>query len=140
MNPMDHDSPCKLLVAQRLLSVKKTDHSWFFDFDAVSLATESAWRLIQQGRVVVGSEDHEQWFGLAEPLDAARVVLSRAGELGVEAAQVATDSGDLTIQFPGRIHLQLLQLSCGYEAWRLSADDGEWICMGGGRIDRLPRA
>jgi hypothetical protein len=57
----------------------------------------------------------------------------------VEAASVAADSGDLTIQFPGGIYLQLLQLSSGYESWRLSTDSGESICIGGGSIAHFPR-
>ena len=139
MKPTEPGPHGKPLIGRQLLSVEKKDYTWFFGFGVgVSLATESPWRLIEQSRIVVSSEDHDQQFGLPAPVDAAREVLSRAAGRTVEVASVAADSGDLMIQFPGQLYLQLLQLSSGYESWRLSADGGETICMGGGSIARFP--
>jgi hypothetical protein len=141
MKPEETDTYAKPLVGRQFLSVEKKDYSWFFGFGSgVSLATESPWRFIEQGRVVVGSEDHGQQFGLPAPVDAARDLQSRAAGRTVEAASVASDSGDLMVQFPGPAYLQLLQLSSGYESWRLSVDGGESICMGGGDIAHFPRS
>lgn len=141
MKPEETDTHAKPLIGRQLLSVEKKDYSWFFGFGAgVSLATESPWRLIEQGRIAVSSEDHGQQFGLPAPVDAAREVLSRAAGRTVEAASVASDSGDLMVQFPGRVYLQQLQLSSGHESWRLSVDGSESICMGGGSIAHFPRS
>jgi len=141
MNPTQPDSHAKPLIGRQLLSVEKKDYTWFFGFgDGTSLATESPWRLIDQNRIVVGSEDHDQQFGRPAPLDATREVLSCAGGLRVEAASIAAGSGDLSIRFCGGTYLQLLQLSVGFESWRLSTEGGEIICTGGGNIAHCPRS
>jgi len=141
VNRTEPDPNAKPLVGRQLLSLEKKDYTWFFEFGgSVSLATESPWRFIDQGCIVVSSEDHGQQFGLPAPVNAAREVLSRAAGLTVEAAWVVTESGDLIIQFPGQVFLQLLQLSSGYESWRLSADGELSICMGGGSIAHFPRS
>ncbi len=140
MNTVTPDPAAMRLAGRQLLTVEKKDWTWFFRFgDGASLATESPWRLIAKGRIVVSSEDHDQQFGMPAPVDAEREVLSRAGSLTVEAASVSADAGDLTISFSGGTYLQLLQLSSGYESWRLSVDGSESICIGGGSISHLPR-
>ena len=128
------------LVGQRLLSVEKIDYSWCFDFSGeVSLATESSWRLINEDRIVVTSEDHGHQFGLPEPVDAARVLSSMVGRTA-EGAAIDASSGDLIIEFSGRVRLQLLQMSFGYESWRLSVRGSETICTGGGEIVHFRQA
>jgi len=132
-------SSCGVLVAQQLLVVEKRDHSWSFGFSGnVSVSTESPWRLINEDRIVVTSEDDGHQFGLSEPVDAASRLLSSIVGRTVEAAASDASSGDLTIEFDGRARLQLLQMSCGYESWRLSAPGIEVICTGGGEITRFP--
>jgi len=127
------------LIGRQLLSLEKKDFSWFFAFGpGVTLTTESPWRLLDQGRIVVSSEDHGHQFGLPAPVDAGLRVLSRAAGRTVEAASVASDSGDLILQFSGHVFLELLQLSSGYESWRLLVNGSESICMGGGSIEHFP--
>lgn len=141
MKPNQPDTHTKALVGRHLLSLEKKDYSWFFGFGgAVCLATESPWRLIEQGRIAVSSEDHGQPFGLPMPVDAAREALSRVADRTVQEASIAADSGDLTIRFPGHVHVQLLQLSSGYESWKLSIDGSDIICTGGGAIAHYPRS
>ena len=140
MSATELDPHANPLIGRHLRSLEKKDYTWFFGFGAgVSLATESPWRLIERDLIVVSSEDQDQQFGLPAPVDAAREVLSRAADRTVESASVAAGTGDLTIQFPGKMCLHLLQLSSGYESWRLSADGRETICMGGGSIAHFPR-
>lgn len=140
MKSDEFDLHAKPLIGQQLLSVEKANHSWCFDFGAgIALATEAPWRLIERGRIVVSSEDHGHQFGLPGPVDAPQEVLSRTTDRAVEAASVTAYSGDLVIQFPGQLCLQLLQLSSGYESWGLLADGGESICMGGGSIEHFPK-
>ena len=141
MTPDNADIHAKQLIGRKLLSIEMKDYSWLLEFDAgASLVTESPWRLIEQGRIAVSSGDHGQQFGLTAPMNAARAVMSRVGGRTVEAASIASDSGDLMLEFQGRTCLQLLQLSSGYEAWRLSIDGNESICMGGGNIAHFPRS
>lgn len=139
---MNFDQPgscSKLLVGRRLLSVEKKEWTWFFAFDGdTMLTTESPWRLAIEGQVRMTSEDDGHQFGHSEPVDAETAI--RSGVVGrhVEAASICPTSGDLTIDFSGRTQLQLLQMSSGYEAWRLSSREGETICLGGGRLAQLP--
>src|SRR5687768_6552513 len=119
-------SSCGVLVAKQLLVVEKRDYTWFFGFSGnVSVSTESPWRLINEDRIVVTSEDDGHQFGLSEPVDAASRLLSSIVGRTVGAAAIDASSGDLTIEFDGRARLQLLQMSCGYESWRLSAPGSE---------------
>ncbi len=122
------------LVGNPLCSVEKKDYSWFFVFaEQTSIVTESPWRFIVPESIVVTSEDHGQPFGLPQPVDAARGVLSRTGSLLVTAASIHPTTGDLTERL-GDLELQFLQMSSGYEAWRLFHQGTEIICTGGGDI------
>lgn len=139
MNPEGTNSYCSPLVGEQLRSVEKRDFSWFFGFSGeVSLATETFWRLINEDRIVVTSEDHGHQFGLPEPVDAASVLSSIVGR-SVEGAGIDASSGDLTIEFSGHVRLQLLQMSGGYESWRLSCLGSETICAGGGKLVHFPK-
>ena len=123
------------LIGHQLMSVEKKDYSWFFRFDGdVSVATDSPWRLFNEVRIVVTSEDDGHRFGLPDPVNAASIALSTIVGRKVESAVISECSGDLTIEFSGRAQLQLLQMSGGYESWRLIAGDSETICMGGGEL------
>jgi hypothetical protein len=134
------DSYVKPLIGQQPMSVAKLDHSWFFRFGCdITVATESTWRLINEGRVVVTSEDHGHQFGLPEPVDASSVQSGTVG-VTVEAAAISASTGDLNVEFSGRAQLQLLQTSSGHESWRLSVQGTETICMGGGEECALSKA
>jgi hypothetical protein len=131
----------RLLIGQALRSVEKHDFTWCFSFTGgVSLATDAEWRLIDGGRVVTSSDDHGRQFGLPAPVDAARNAAERAAGRTVETASVLPEAGDLVVRFGDRLELQLLQLSCGHESWRLTAAGGEHVCTGGGAIVFVPRA
>jgi hypothetical protein len=133
------DSYSNPLIGHQLVSVEKKDYSWFFGFDSdISVATESPWRLINEDRIVVTSEDHGHRFGLANPVDAASILMSAMDGRRVEAGVISECSGDLIIEFSGSAQLQLLQLSAGYESWRLIVGDSETICLGGGELAHFP--
>jgi hypothetical protein len=130
------DSFSRQLVGRRLQSLEKRDYSWFFGFaDDLSVVTESPWRLIADDRIATTSEDNGHQFGLPEPVDAAENVLRRTSGQSVTAAAIDPDTGDLSIEFSGMARIQLLQMSSGYEAWRIYAPAAEFVCTGGGDID-----
>jgi hypothetical protein len=139
VNEAENDSCCRPVIGRQLVEVEHRDHSWFFRFgDDLSIATESPWRLLDVERIVVTSEDHGHRFALPEFVDAATRVRSLVAGRSVEAASISRSSGDLTIEFGGQVQLELLQMSAGYESWRLSSRSGETICLGGGRIVHHP--
>lgn len=139
MQPEELEQYTNSLVGRQLISFEKKDWSWFFRFSGdISVATEESWRLILENRIFVTSEDHDQLFGLSEPVDAVSRVLSSIADRTVSAAVVSASTGDLTIEFSGQVKLQFLQMSGGYESWRLSVQGTEIICMGGGKIVLFP--
>jgi len=140
MDPPPDTSEVEQLVGQSLRSVEKKGYTWFFEFaDDIAIATESPWRFMNAEAIVVTSEDHGHPFGLPTPVDAAERVLSGAAEQTVIAASIGRATGDLSIEFGHRLRLQLLQMSCAYESWRLHIRGSETICTGGGAIVYFPR-
>ena len=110
-------------------------YTWFFEFaDDIAISTESPWRFMSAEGIVVTSEDHGHQFGLPAPVDAAERVLARVTGQAVVAASIIRRTGDLSIEFDQQLHLQFLQMSCGYESWRLHIRGNETICTGGGDI------
>ncbi len=123
------------LIGHALRSVEQRDYSWFFVFgDDMSVATEAPWRFITTDRILVTSEDHGHQFGLPAPVDAGARVMSRMDGLRISAAAVHNITGDFTVYFGQEIYLQFLQMSCGYESWRLYIRGAATVCMGGGEI------
>ena len=121
------------LHGQSILSIEKKDYTWFFRFSGGDvLATESPWRLMMSDGISVTSEDHEHQFGLPSPVDTAKRVSDGLGTDEICEAKHDPQTGDLYLRFTGGRCLHFLQLSCGYEAWRLYMGDREYICMGGG--------
>jgi len=138
MNAPGVDSYSKPLVGTTLLSLEKRNYSWFFRFsNDVLLATESSWRFLNSERIVVTSEDHEHQFGLAAPVDAAASVLAGVAQAPVADATITHRTGDLVVDFGNGARLQYLQMSGGYESWRLYTFGTETICTGGGEITSL---
>lgn len=129
------DQYLRPLTGNEVVSVDKLDYSWFVRFGpGITVATESVWRLIREGRIVLTSADHGHQFGLPEPVDAeASLWVSLRGRR-VTAAEIDPSTGDLTIDLGVGMRLQFLQTSLGYESWRLSAQRAETICGGGGEI------
>lgn len=135
MTDSDWDKCTGPLLGALLISVERLDQSWILTFGGdITLATETLWRLIDAGRIVVTSEDHGHQFGLPEPVDAAGRLWSSVCGRTVVTASVSPSSGDLTIAFGEGTELQLLQTSSGYESWRLSVRGCETVCVGGGKI------
>jgi hypothetical protein len=70
-----------------------------------------------------------------QPVDAVERVLSKLNGQTIVKADCNADNGDLFLDFSGDQYLQFLQMSGGYESWRLRINDIEHICVGGGRMD-----
>ena len=139
MDEPDNNSYCKPLIGLRLRSVEANDPVWSFVFaDDISILDVAPWRLLDGERIVVTSEDHGHPFGLPAPVDAAERVLAVISSKAVVAAYITRITSDLIIDFGGHVHLQCLQMSCGYESWRLVVRGSETICTGGGGIAHFP--
>lgn len=128
------------LVGQSLTLVRKEDRSWSFLFSGGdALFTEEPWRLMGPNGILAASEDDQEKFGLPDSVDSLNQVTDALVGMPVIAARHDPRSGDLRVEFPDGRTLEFLQLSGGYEAWRLHLRDTEFICLGGGALAEFPR-
>jgi hypothetical protein len=126
------------LVGRRLKDVEKRDCSWFFVLDdGNTIATESVWRLITPQRIVVTSEDEGQSFGLTVPVNAAQRMKDSLGQSKIVRFELKEPTSDLLLHFSNDQIIEFLNLSCGYEGWRMTHGSQEIICMGGGGLTEL---
>jgi hypothetical protein len=124
------------ILNRKILSVEKKDYSWFFNLgEGITIGTESAWRLIAANKTRLTSDDDGQKFGLPQPIDAEKEVSSLLNSDPITKASFDKNTGDLFLFFSDDKILQFLQLSSGYESWRISYPGKEIICLGGGKID-----
>lgn len=131
---------CSELVGQSLTLVRKDGRTWSFHFNGGDLiATEEPWRLMTPQGIHVSSDDHFESFGLPDPIDAGLRVFGALSEFPIQNARRDPRTGDLLIEFPDGRTLQFLQLSSGYESWRLHLSAAEFICLGGGALAEFPR-
>jgi hypothetical protein len=81
------------------------------------------WRLIQNGRAIFSSFDHQHKYGLPAPID-AKIQLS-----GILNGQICQEvlfdrrTADLTLVFGGTTELQVFNFT-GYEMWEIQFPDG----------------
>jgi hypothetical protein len=126
------------LKGKSLANVEKKDFTWFFTFaQGGSVATESFWRLVTSERLVVASGDHDQIFGLKEPVNAAKRVMATVGVKKTIDYSCSEVCSDLILCFDDKIQLQFLNLSGSYESWRATNDNVQVMCLGGGRLSKF---
>ncbi len=127
----------KWMIGRSVTEVEKKDYTWFFRFDdGTVIGTEDSWRLIANGRIAITSEDHGHQFGLDSPVDAAAVVKAKTNGKTVGRTLVDNNTGDLTL-FMESTFLTFFCLSAGYEAWRITHGETEFICKGGGKVVKI---
>ena len=134
----DRMTPCLSHLHGQTLSDVSFDpdtQEWVFTFTGQrALRVAAPWRLVFEGRIVIGCEDDGHLFGLEAPVDAKERV-ARAVE-GQEVAEAAVNNvGDLDLRFRAGSTLQVFNVSCGYEGWQLFGPAGrQVVAQGGGRV------
>lgn len=110
--------------------------TWVFRFKpGVSLEVRTPWRVIGEGRIKLGYQDHGQWFGLPQPVDGISRAMELLRDRPIREFSVATVSADATIDFGDGILLEIFNSSAGYEGWEMGDLEGrQIIAMGGGDI------
>jgi hypothetical protein len=109
---------------------------WYFTFSgAHRLNVQCPWRIISENRIVLGSCDHAQKFGLPAPLDgvaeSSRLLKGKA----VQSVRTREDVGDINLEFDDGTVFEVLNPSSGYEGWSLSGKSGMLVvAMGGGEL------
>lgn len=114
------------LANRRILKIElASPDNWVFAPDGGgAIVSYGPWRLVENGRVVLSSLDHEQKFGLAAPIDAARHASTIIGGRVISDAEVRAAPGDLIIRFADGLCLEVLALSSGYDSWQVISPGG----------------
>ncbi|OGU19937.1 MAG: hypothetical protein A2580_02910 [Hydrogenophilales bacterium RIFOXYD1_FULL_62_11] len=109
---------------------------WSFSFEpGIGIGVECPWRLLQDGRVAISSEDHLQQYGLPAPLDAAAVASDRLSSRSVTRVEVRDGTADLILELGGSLRLEIIPISSGYESWGVSTPSGfQVVAQGGGQL------
>ena len=127
------------------LECTKIDHpsDWYwqivFGDSKVTFGLECPWRLLLNGSIKFGHEDHAQIFGLPKPIDGPQRCLDILGTSCVVTAVLSPSTSDVSISFDNGAQLQIFNFSCGYEGWSCSFSGLELIAMGGGELATTER-
>jgi hypothetical protein len=81
------------------------------------------WRLILNGKARRSSFDHQQRYGLPEPIDAVRELQGHIEGQLVTDAQLDKETGDLVFEFGANIKLQVFNFTA-YEIWEIRFSNG----------------
>jgi hypothetical protein len=81
------------------------------------------WRLIQDGRAILSSFDHQKKYGLAAPIDAKAQLSNRLKEKICLDVHFDSETADLTLVFGETTKLQVFNFT-GYEVWEIGFPDG----------------
>jgi hypothetical protein len=92
-------------------------------FEDGSMLRADYWRLFVDGKAGVSSFDHQQKYGLPQPIDSALYLQQALEGKRVADARLDAKSGDLLFCFDGEIELQVINVT-GYEVWEFSCSDG----------------
>lgn len=112
------------------------EDAWDLNFNChtADLNIYCPWRLVGNGSVLLAGSDHEQNFGLPEPVDVAAEAL-RLLNGKVEEASIDETTADLRIDFAGGIRVDVFNDSGGHEGWTFADRRGlKLVAQGGGQI------
>jgi hypothetical protein len=123
------------LAGHRMTSVEQREFDWAFAFSTdVYLSAGCPWRVLVDDGIALTNSDDGQQFGFPEPIIGEEEVRRLLVEKHIQRIAIHSDTGDLSIFFDCCIILEVLNMSCGYEGWHLSAGDTEVIALGGGKL------
>ena len=124
------------LAGKSFIGTKRGEFDWSFQFsDKAFMSTEGPWRILCNGRIALGSNDHAQKFGLSEPVDGVVECHHLLDKKRVLEICVRQDTGDLTVKFTQDTILEILNISSGYEGWSLGDGAGLLaVATGGGKL------
>ena len=125
------------LKGQTLLGLDRraAPTNWIFRFGPDCWLSLGTWRVVKDGRVAVAADDHAQLFGLREPVDAVDRVQALISGRVVVKASLASETGDLRVEFDNGGRLETFTDSCGYETATIQlGKDRQIVVLGGGSI------
>jgi hypothetical protein len=126
------------LIGHSVTSILHREYDWLLAFDRHALIVIGClWRLLEDGRICLTSNDNSQQFGLPAPVDAAQEANNRLFGMTVESVELREETLDLRLTFNSGQILEVLPDSAGYEAWDVSNETERFIAVGGGDLSVL---
>jgi len=125
------------LNGHSLVSIVRRDHDWLMSFDqGITLRIECPWRILREGRIIFGNDDHGQQFGLPQPIDGVVFCKTLLMQSAIERVALHDGTADLEIGFGDKITLEVVNSSSGYEGWILEemANNLVVVAQGGGSV------
>lgn len=109
--------------------------SWKFDFEGKTVVqVYCPWRILLSTGIALGNGDHEQKFGLPNPIDAQQEA-QRLLSGKVVKITVRTKTADLFVEFETGACLEVFNSSSGFEGWECSDKGGLLaVARGGGEF------
>jgi hypothetical protein len=109
-----------------LNSFENSDHE-YADVELTSAngsrVKASYWRLLEGGRQFISSFDHQQKYGLPDPIDAKNELRKKAIGKMVLSAVIENKAGDTHFELSDSLELQVFNFT-GYENWTVYFQDG----------------
>jgi len=126
-------------VGRECTAVLRRDFDWSFSFeDAGGVTCWGPWRILSKDRICLTNVDDGQLFGLKQPVDGrarAKEILFGRKILSIKITPI---SSDLVVSFHGKVLLEVLSYSAGYEGWEATAKSGgrgsHIVATGGGAL------
>ncbi len=123
------------LAKYRVQSFTRRDHEWIITFDRdAQLIVACLWRLLENGRIRITSEDNGQQFGLPASVNAAEEANKRISGSRIESAELREGTLDLALYLSTGHVFEVIPDSSGYEAWQLHHKSAQFIAVGGGNL------
>ena len=92
-------------------------------FSDGSMPRTDYWRIVKSGKAGISSFDHEQKYGLPQPIDALFQLGQELKDKLVADARLDSKTGDLLFEFEGNIEFQVFNFT-GYEVWEIRFANG----------------
>jgi hypothetical protein len=106
------------LVQHQFESISRREYDWVLAFDReAAIVVLCLWRLLENGRIRVTSEDDGHQFGLPAPVDATHEVTTCLEGATVQRVEVREGVPDLRLYFSTGHVFEIIPASLGYEAW-----------------------
>ena len=102
---------------------------------SLSVGVECPWRILDAGRIAISSEDHLQQYGLSARLDAASIATNLLALRPITRVEIRESNADLLLEFEGRLRLEVIPFSTGYESWNIFGRSGFYVvAQSGGQL------
>ncbi len=126
------------LVNHRLESMHRREYDWIMVFDSqVTITPSCLWRVLEDGRIRLTSEDDGHKFGLPAPMDAVHEINIWLGGIAIQKVELTEGTLDLRLYFENGYVFEMLPNSSGYEAWDIINSVDRYIAVGGGTLSEF---